>query len=136
MEELKLKKEIVLKALDTYKEALDIMDDPLYEKIYRTTRDSAIQRFEYTIDSFCKFLKKYMECMLGIIPKVDSSKGILREALNAKIITNDEFEQLVEGVADRNSTSHIYKEEIAEILAFHLPKYYLIMYEIAHRFEA
>ncbi len=133
MEELRLKKEIVLKALDTYKEALGIMNDPQYKEIYRTTRDSTIQRFEYTIDSFCKFLKIYMQYQLGITPKVDSSKGILREALNAKIITDDEFEQLVEGVSDRNSTSHIYKEEIAEILAFHLPKYYETMYDIVHR---
>lgn len=133
MEELRLKKEIVLQALDTFNEALDIMNNPKYEEIYKTTRDSAIQRFEYTIDSFGKFLKIYMQYQLGITPKVDSSKGILREAVNAKIITEDEFEQLIKGVTDRNSTSHIYKEEIAEILSFHLPTYYHIMHDIVDR---
>ena len=52
MEELKLKKDILLQALATFEEALIIMDNPKYEEIYKTTRDSAIQRFEYTIDTF------------------------------------------------------------------------------------
>lgn len=57
MEELKIKKDILLQALSTFEESLEIMNNPKYEEIYETTRDSAIQRFEYTIDSFWKFLK-------------------------------------------------------------------------------
>src|SRR5438105_12097609 len=58
MEELKIKKDILLQALATFEESLEIMNNPKYEEIYETTRDSAIQRFEYTIDSFWKFLNK------------------------------------------------------------------------------
>ena len=133
MEELALKKEIVLHALNTFCEALDIMNDPKYEEIYKTTRDSSIQRFEYTIESFWKFLKIYLQYKLGVFPKLEGSKGILREAMNAKLITNEEFEILVEGVADRNLTSHIYKEEIAELLVGHLPQYYATMIAIIDR---
>ena len=52
MEELKIKRDIVLQALVTFAESIEIMENPKYEEIYKTTRDSAIQRFEYTIDSF------------------------------------------------------------------------------------
>jgi nucleotidyltransferase substrate binding protein (TIGR01987 family) len=133
MEELKIKRDIVLQALVTFEEAIRIMENPKYEEIYKTTRDSAIQRFEYTIDSFWKFLKIYMQQRLNIFVKIDSPRAILREALNAQIITNEEFEQLIEGVADRNLTSHSYKEEVANMLAFHLPTYYVMMYDIVSR---
>lgn len=133
MEELKIKKDILLQALSTFEESLEIMNNPKYEEIYETTRDSAIQRFEYTIDSFWKFLKIYMQNQFDLVVKIDSPRSILREALNAQVITNKEFDELIEAVADRNMTSHSYKEEVANILAFHLSTYYQMMFEITHR---
>jgi len=133
MEELKIKKDVLLQALATFEEALKIMKNPKYEEIYETTRDSSIQRFEYSIDAFWKFLKIYMQQQFGFVVKIDSARAILREALNTQIITNEEFDQLIEAVADRNMTSHSYKEEVANMLAFHLPNYYQIMHDITHR---
>ena len=135
MEELKIKRDIVLQALVTFAESIEIMENPKYEEIYNTTRDSAIQRFEYSIDSFWKFLKVYIDKQFGITAEVNSARAILREALNAGLITNEEFEQLIEGVADRNMTSHSYKEEVAHMLAFHLPIYYEMMQNIVNRIE-
>lgn len=133
MEELKIKKDSLLEALETFQEALEIMENPKYEEIYETTRDSSIQRFEYSIDAFWKFLKIYMQQQFGFVVKIDSARAILREALNMQIITNEEFDQLIEAVADRNMTSHTYKEEVASMLAFHLPSYYQIMHSITER---
>lgn len=135
MEELKIKRDVVLQALATYAEAIEIMENPKYDEIYKTTRDSAIQRFEYSIDTFWKFLKFYMQEQLGLVIEIDSPRAILRKALNVQIITDEEFEQLIEGVADRNLTSHSYKEEVANMLAFHLPIYYEMMYEIINRMD-
>ena len=133
MEELKIKRDSVLQALATFKEAIEIMENPKYDEIYKTTRDSAIQRFEYSIDAFWKFLKFYMQEQLGLTVEVDSPRAILRKALNVQVIMRQEFEQLVEGVADRNLTSHSYKEEVANMLAFHLPIYYEMMHGIVSR---
>jgi nucleotidyltransferase substrate binding protein (TIGR01987 family) len=135
MEELKLKKDILLQALATFEEALIIMDNPKYEEIYKTTRDSAIQRFEYTIDTFWKFLKLYMQQEAGFVVQIDTARAIFREALNIQLITEEEFDHLIDAVADRNLTSHSYKEEVAHVLSFHLPAYYQIMQDIIGRIK-
>lgn len=135
MEELITKKQIMLQALATYKEALDIMNNPKYQEIYTTTRDSAIQRFEYTIDTFWKFLKRYMQVYLNILIEVNNPRAILREAFTNKLMDSEELDMLTEAFADRNLTSHSYKEEIACKLASHLSTYYDIMSAIIKRAE-
>lgn len=133
MEELETKRNTVIKALTTYKEALDIMENPKYQEISNTIRDSVIQRFEYTLDIFWKFLKYYMQKKLSIVLEFNNPKAILKEAFNNKLIDENEFYHLIDGLADRNLTSHSYKEEVAHELAKHLPLYYEIMNNIIHR---
>jgi len=135
MEAVKVKRDALVQALVTYKEALDIMANPKYEEIFNTTRDSAIQRFEYTIDTFWKFLKFYMQNKLGVIIEFNNPRAILKEAFNHKLMTEDEFKKLSDGLADRNLTSHSYKEEVAHELAEHLPAYYDIMNKVVQRTE-
>lgn len=60
MEILKLRQQSVAKALLSLKDAIEILHDPQYKKIYNALRDSLIQRFEYTIDNFWKFLRLYL----------------------------------------------------------------------------
>ena len=64
-----------MQALATFEEALKIMKNPKYEEIYETTRDSSIQRFEYSIDAFWKFLKLYMQQQFNFVVTIDSARG-------------------------------------------------------------
>lgn len=81
------------------------------------TRDSAIQRFEFTIDLGWKAIKAFLEEQKGIV--CASPKECFREAYRQKIIEYDEV--WLKLVDMRNETVHTYKEEIAEKLYAELP---------------
>lgn len=73
-------------------------------------RDSAIQRFEFTLDLAWKALKSYLEDSCGV--RCVSPKECLREGFQNGVIENDPY--WLELVDLRNETVHTYKEEIAE----------------------
>ncbi len=107
--------------IDTLYESLEIINNPTYKPIYRTCRDSVIQRFEYSIDSLWKFLKVYLQDELSVTFKVISPREVFRVASENKLISPEEFEVMLECIAARNLTSHTYKEEEAEKLVKRVP---------------
>jgi len=76
-------------------------------------RDGVIQRFEFTYELAWKTTKAYLED-LGIADK-NSPKVVIKEAFTQKLISNEENWLLM--LNDRNMTSHVYKEEIAQEIA-------------------
>ncbi len=80
-------------------------------------RDSAIQRFEFTLDLAWKTLKAFLEEYRGI--RCTSPKGCLKEAFLQRVIEHDEF--WLELIDLRNDTVHTYKEELAENVFKKLP---------------
>lgn len=99
------------KALNRLKEALAAEKNDLI-------RDSAIQRFEFTLDLAWKTLKTYLEEYQGV--RCVSPKECLREGFQNGIIENDPF--WLELVDLRNETVHTYKEEVAERVYGSLPR--------------
>lgn len=72
-------------------------------------RDGVIQRFEYAFELLWKTLKLYLnyegiECF--------SPRSCIKEAFRRGLI--EDVELLLEMLEDRNRTSHIYEEKIAE----------------------
>lgn len=135
METLSQKYQIVVQALETLQEALHIITLNKYEEIYATLRDSVIKRFEYSMDTFWKYLKEYLELEHKIIVSINSPKAIFRECLNLKIITQEEFEIFLDLVDDRNRTSHSYNEFIAEEISEDVKKYFANMRAIIFRLK-
>jgi nucleotidyltransferase substrate binding protein (TIGR01987 family) len=133
VETIEKRYKIVLQSLATLHEAINLLNDPQYKQIYKSLRDSAIQRFEYSIDTFWKFLKIYMQEKNKILLEAATPRIILREAVNASIISEDEFIQLIKGISDRNLTSHSYNEEIAKNLIESIPANYNLMKKITER---
>lgn len=76
-------------------------------------RDGVIQRFEFTYELAWKTTKEYLED-IGITDKT-SPKAVIKEAYAQKLITNESNWLLM--LNDRNLTSHVYKEEMAEEIA-------------------
>ena len=72
-------------------------------------RDGLIQRFEFTFELSWKTLKACFEQegLSGLI----SPKPILKEAYAAGLLQTEEV--WLEMLADRNSTAHIYNEQLA-----------------------
>lgn len=82
------------------------------------TRDSAIQRFEFTLDLAWKTTKAFLEEFRGI--RCTSPKGCFKEAFTQGLIDHDPF--WLDLVDLRNDTVHTYKEELAESVFAQLPR--------------
>ena len=104
METLKLRIETAGKALKTLKA---ITEEP-YSVI---VRDAAIQRFEYTFETFWKVVKNYLDVQEGII--CNSPKSCFKEAFKVGLLSEEETVKTLEMADDRNLTSHTYHEEVA-----------------------
>lgn len=116
METIELRYQSLKKALITLKESLNVVNDKAYEKVYTQLRDSVIQRFEYCIDSFWKFLKLYLEIHKQSSFQFVSPSVIIRESVNSNVITPQEQIVFLRSIADRNLTSDSYAEETAEAI--------------------
>ncbi len=79
-------------------------------------RDSAIQRFEFTLDLSWKMIKAFLEEKKGVV--CASPKECFREAYRQGLIEySDEWIKFVDM---RNETVHTYKEKVAEKIYAHL----------------
>jgi len=80
-----------------------------YDEANDLSRDGIIQRFEFTFELAWKTLKTVFEDegLTGL----NSPKTVLREAFAAGLIKDDELWLAMLG--DRNSTAHIYSEQLA-----------------------
>ncbi|HBL98979.1 TPA: hypothetical protein DDZ86_05050 [Candidatus Dependentiae bacterium] len=105
-----------------------------YVDEYRIYRDSIIQRFEYTIDLFWKYLKTYLEtAQVPLTLKTPSE--IIRSSFSSGIISEDEAQQILEMLKSRNTTLHVYVEEVAEQLAHIIPGCYALLGKIIQRLK-
>lgn len=155
-EKLILKYETLQQAVDSFEQAIKIFDNALKIQKERTgreaqdflyiddfglninevvlgLRDSVIQRFEYSVDLLWKYLKVYLEEIQGISLEVSSPKNIIRTC--AKIGFLDENESLIaqEMIEQRNMTSHIYREEIAQTIISQINTYYSFINQILEK---
>ena len=94
------------------------MDSEAVEEFERNNvsdviRDGVIQRFEFTYELAWKTAKEYLED-IGIVDKT-SPKAVIKEAFAQKLIIDEKSWLLM--LNDRNLTSHVYKEEMAEEIA-------------------
>jgi len=142
MGKLKLKHNQLINSLERLHEAvIDFNQFESYacnadkDRVYRTYRDSMIQRFEFNVDLFWKYVKRYLKDELKMILKVEGPKPSIREACKAKLITEQDTETILKMIDDRNMSSHIYKEEIANQIAEKISEYYDLMTKYVEKLE-
>ncbi len=143
-------KELVLK-LKTIKHALNNLEKVIIsieeqewaevcsaqnrEKMYRVWRDALILRFKYCVDLFWKFLKIYLEDYELLLLGMVCPGGIAREAVKIELLSEDEGVQCMAMIVNRNKTSHIYHEEVAQDIAEQVPEFYELMSETIKRVQ-
>jgi len=96
---------------ENYTSALNRLNDGIikYDQTNDLLRDGLIQRFEFTFELAWKTLKAIFEDegLTGL----NSPKTVLREAFSAGLIAKDELWLAM--LSDRNTTAHIYNEQLA-----------------------
>lgn len=90
--------------------AVGRLKQALAEPPSEMARDSAIQRFEFSLDLSWKTLKSFLEEKKGIV--CSSPKDCFREAYRQGVIKYDE--EWLKFVDLRNETVHTYNEAFAE----------------------
>lgn len=145
MEKIKEKSATMREALATLQDSIQLLQeqksaverDPSRknERFYLAMRDSVIQRFEYCADLFWKLLKVYLEEVEKVDVAINSPRGIVRETVKVKTMSEHEGEECINMVTSRNQTSHIYHEEIAEDIVQKVPKFYELMHKIVGRVQ-
>ena len=135
MEKVIERRKMALQTLTTLKIVLDKLQGDVPKEYRLELRDSAIQRFEYSIDTFWKFLKIYMQDYLKVSFESSAPRSVIREALNADLLSAEEFEKLMHAITNRNETSHAYNESIAQEVFDGLPKLYDLMHSIVIRIK-
>jgi len=133
MEILELRGEAVSQALDQLKEAFDILEKNKRSYMYKTARDSLIQRFEFSFDAFWKYLKEYLSDHRKVQVEFPSPNKTFRTCFEQKVITDDERKILIDSTRDRNLTSHTYNEILAEQVSERVVEYYKAMHAIVDR---
>lgn len=96
-------------------------------RMYRSFRDSMIKRFEFCVDLFWKYIKVYLEEEMKQVIEISSPKPIIKDACRSKLITESDAEKILTMINDRNRSSHIYKEDIADQISNNIESYYQIM---------
>ena|ERR1700733_3370934 len=97
------------------------------EDLLLSLRDSMIQRFEFTVELFWKFVKNYLEEKENVLVQPGTPRSAILAAAKAALVSEPEAEGILNMFESRNLTSHVYQERIAQELAGQLPKFYLMM---------
>lgn len=125
---VKERRETILKALARLHSTLKKIDDEKYSLDFDEMRDSLIQRFEFSMDTFWKFLNAYLQEIKGInFEGPPTPRATFRMLLQFNILSRDDFNKCISMVEDRNRTSHVYDEEIAQEIFEKIPEYYVFM---------
>ena len=135
MGELKLKREVFHNALASLEEVLAQIKNEQYYS-FDQARDSAIKRFEYTLEMFWKFLRIYLQEELLIdVEGIFSPRSVFKASVQAKILSRQEFKECIQMVEDRNRTAHAYQESVAEKVYDNIVAYAHLMHTIVNNLD-
>jgi len=109
-------------------QALQTLTQILKEPYSTIVRDATIQRFEYTFESFWKFLREYLREHEGLI--CNSPKSCFREALSVGLLAEEQAMACLQMSDDRNLTSHTYIESLAEQIFHRIRDHHKLMLEV------
>lgn len=136
MEGVALRKKAARDALKTFKESLDLMETPEAALFYRTFRDSVIQRFEYSFDTFWKYCSAFLTDIKKVnFAKIGSPRSVMTILHQENLIIPLELSALLRILESRNQTTHIYRESVAETVYQVASEAYNLMDEVIKRLE-
>ncbi|GAA4311362.1 nucleotidyltransferase substrate binding protein [Compostibacter hankyongensis] len=118
-EKFKRTLESLIQAVGSFAQSLDRNFPGLDSVGTDLIKNGRIQKFEYSTELAWKTSKLFAELQLGIIS--NSPKGTYRVLFQENLIDEDLFLALHKGIEDRNQLSHIYREEMYDLVYADLP---------------
>lgn len=124
-------------AIDLYLSELKKSDLTDHEALRRCNafRGNLTQSLEFCSEGFWKYLKIILEDVEKVPLHSTTPKSITRAAVEYRLITENEAELLIKMIAERNDTSHLYHEEIADAVAKHAPETLDFMQKVFMRLQ-
>ena len=102
------------KAVSSFEAALNATFDNLNSIGNDLIQNGRIQKFEYCAELAWKISKMRLELFEGVLS--NSPKGVYKTMFQSDLITEDEYSALFKTIEDRNLLSHIYKEEMYQMV--------------------
>lgn len=119
------------RALDGLVMALTI-DTAVYPEFVRDVIDSGrIQKFEYCVELFWKYLRSTLLAEGLDVP--NSPKATIKVGLDRGVVTDVEYQQALDMIADRNTCSHVYRQVILPVILARLSDYCGLMQAVTAR---
>ncbi len=115
--------ELLSNKIGNFKKAVERLSEGITEleaNESSVVRDGVIQRFEFTTELAWKATREYL-MEQGFID-INSPKSVMKEAFSVGLISDDKI--WIQILNDRNLTSHIYKEEVADEICERVIKTY------------
>ena len=124
--ELARKFEVELSNLDqavgTFSKAVNLEQQGIFDDLTADLiKNGKIQKFEYCSELCWKVSKMFLELRTGEIEV--SPKQVYKKMFVTKLIDKDLFEAIFKTIDDRNKLSHIYKEEMYDVVYSNLPQH-------------
>lgn len=116
-----------MQKFQNYEKAITRLNEGIeqFDKTDTLQRDGLIQRFEFTFELAWKTLKAIFEDE-GLIG-LNSPKTVLREAFSSDLIQDED--KWLSMLNDRNSSTHIYSEELAIEICNNITSKYIKVFE-------
>lgn len=116
-----------MQKFQNYEKAITRLNEGIeqFDKTDTLQRDGLIQRFEFTFELAWKTLKVVFEDE-GLIG-LNSPKTVLREAYSSDLIQDED--KWLSMLNDRNSSTHIYSEELAIEICNNITSKYIKAFE-------
>lgn len=112
-------------AIASLKEAVEKTGvDPVFQ------RDTALLRFELAAEFAPKITRQILDVVYSV--QVSIPKEVFRESLQARLVSEDDAEKLLEMVNDRNRMVHDYNERFADSLFKTVASVYLLVLTRLH----
>ena len=115
---------------ESFKQSLERFQEILKEEKTVANRDSAIKRFEFTVELAWKTIQKFLREQELVCR---SPKECFQEAFRFGLIEDDP--RWIEMMEDRNKTVHTYNEKFAEEVCARMPDYLDLLAVLKNKLE-
>lgn len=128
MKELKKKLATTQSVLTRFEEVLVRVKTAQEPDEYKMLLDAAIQRFEFTYEITWRLLRLYLEKIkLVALDQLTSPRQIFRVAVQVGFLSENDFETVSSIIENRNQTTHMYDEDVAEEISKKFPEYVVFL---------